>query len=99
MRRLLFVIAAVALAACAPQSGSAPDEAAMIEGARALDQEFQAAFNRGDAAGVSAVYRCPAGGTRRAVVSGPSLVGVAFLPGGDLVAATADTLYRFPSIP
>ena len=50
-------------------------------------------------AGVSAVYRCPAGGTRRAVASGPSLVGVAFLPGGDLVAATADTLYRFPSIP
>jgi sugar lactone lactonase YvrE len=49
-------------------------------------------------AGVSAIYRCPAGGTRRAVVSGPSLVGVAFLPGGDLVAATADTLYRFPSI-
>jgi hypothetical protein len=47
---------------------------------------------------VSAIYRCPAGGTRRAVVSGPSLVGVAFLPGGDLVAATADTLYRFPSI-
>jgi sugar lactone lactonase YvrE len=50
-------------------------------------------------AGVSGIYRCPAGATRRLVVSGPSLVGVAFLPGGDLVAATADTLYRFPSIP
>jgi sugar lactone lactonase YvrE len=50
-------------------------------------------------AGVSGIYRCPAGATRRLVVSGPSLVGVAFLPGGELVAATADTLYRFPSIP
>lgn len=50
-------------------------------------------------AGVSAIYRCPAGADRRVVVSGPALVGVAFLPGGDLVAATADTLYRFPSIP
>lgn len=50
-------------------------------------------------AGVSAIYRCAAGSARRAVVSGPSLVGVAFLPGGDLVAATADTLFRFPSIP
>jgi sugar lactone lactonase YvrE len=50
-------------------------------------------------AGVSGIYRCPAGGSRRVVVSGPSLVGVAFLPGGDLVAATADTLYSFPSIP
>jgi len=50
-------------------------------------------------AGVSAIYRCSAGGTRRAVVSGPGLVGVAFLPNGDLVAATADTLYRFPALP
>ena len=49
-------------------------------------------------AGVSAIYRCPSAGGRRAVVSGPALVGVAFLPGGELVAATADTLYRFPSI-
>lgn len=50
-------------------------------------------------AGVSAIYRCPEGGARRAVVSGPGLVGVAFLPAGDLVAATADTVYRFPAIP
>jgi len=50
-------------------------------------------------AGVSAIYRCPPGVARRAVVSGPGLVGVAFLPHGDLVAATADTLYRFPAIP
>ena len=50
-------------------------------------------------AGVSAIFRCPSAGARRAVVSGPALVGVAFLPGGELVAATADTLYRFPSIP
>jgi len=50
-------------------------------------------------AGVSAIYRCAPGGARRAVVSGPGLVGVAFLPNGDLVAATADTIYRFPAIP
>ncbi len=50
-------------------------------------------------AGVSGIYRCPADSARRLVVSGPSLVGVAFLPGGELVAATADTLYRFPPIP
>ena len=50
-------------------------------------------------AGVSAIYRCAPASARRAVVSGPGLVGVAFLPTGDLVAATADTLYRFPAIP
>ena len=50
-------------------------------------------------AGVSAIYRCPAEGARRAVVSGPALVGVAFLPSGELLAATADTVYRFPAIP
>ncbi len=50
-------------------------------------------------AGVSAIYRCPSAGARRQVVSGPALVGLAFLPDGELVAATADTLYRFPSIP
>jgi sugar lactone lactonase YvrE len=50
-------------------------------------------------AGVSAVYRLPERGSRRAVVAGPGLVGVAFGPDGTLVAATGDTLYRFPSIP
>ncbi len=50
-------------------------------------------------AGVSAIYRCAAGSPRRAVVAGPGLVGVAFLPTGELVAATADTVYRFPAIP
>ncbi len=50
-------------------------------------------------AGASAIYRCAPGTARRPVVSGPGLVGVAFLPTGDLVAATADTIYRFPAIP
>ncbi len=50
-------------------------------------------------AGVSAIYRVPASGTRRAVVSGPGLVGVAFGPAGEVVAATVDALYRFSPIP
>lgn len=50
-------------------------------------------------AGVSAIYRLSGSATRRAVVSGPGLVGVAFLPTGELIAATADTVYRFPVIP
>lgn len=50
-------------------------------------------------AGVTAIHRLNGSGARRAVVSGPGLVGVAFLPSGDLVAATADTVYRFPVIP
>lgn len=50
-------------------------------------------------AGVSAIYRCAPGSARRAVVAGPGLVGVAFLPTGELVAATADTVYRFAAIP
>lgn len=50
-------------------------------------------------AGVSAIYRLPATGGRRAVVAGPGLVGVAFAPGGALVAATSGALYRFDAIP
>lgn len=50
-------------------------------------------------AGVSAIYRLGADGGRRAVVSGPGLIGVAFLPGGDLIAATADSVFRFPPHP
>jgi sugar lactone lactonase YvrE len=50
-------------------------------------------------AGVSAIYRLPDHGSRRAVVAGPGLIGVAFGPAGELVAATADSLYRFPPIP
>jgi len=50
-------------------------------------------------AGVSAIHRLASDGARRALVSGPGLVGVAFLPDGGLLAATADTLYRFPAIP
>jgi hypothetical protein len=33
------------------------------------------------------------------VVSGPGLIGVAFNSAGDLVAATADSVYRFARIP
>lgn len=50
-------------------------------------------------AGVSAIYRMPAGGPKRAVVSGPNLVGVAFQADGDCVAATTNALYRFAAIP
>lgn len=50
-------------------------------------------------AGVSAVYRMPAAGPKRPVVSGPGLVGVTFGPTGEFVAATADALYRFSDIP
>ena len=49
-------------------------------------------------AGVSAIYRMPASGPKRVVVSGPGLVGVAFGPSGDCVAATTDALYRFTAI-
>ena len=50
-------------------------------------------------AGVSAIFRLDAGGPRRAVVGGPGLVGVAFGPSGELVAATADSVYRFAATP
>jgi len=50
-------------------------------------------------AGVSAIYRMPASGAKRAVVSGPGLVGVTFGPAGEVVAATTDALYRFSLIP
>lgn len=50
-------------------------------------------------AGVSALYRLPAGSARRAVVAGPGLVGVAFASTGALVVATAGSLYRFTSFP
>lgn len=50
-------------------------------------------------AGVSAIYRLAPSGPRRAVVAGPGLVGVAFLSSGDLIAATADALYRFAPTP
>lgn len=50
-------------------------------------------------AGVSAVYRMPASGAKRAVVSGPGLVGVTFGLAGEVVVATTDALYRFSPIP
>jgi len=48
-------------------------------------------------AGVSAVYRLDPGAARRAVVTGPGLIGVAFAPDGALLAATGDSVYRFPA--
>ncbi|MGD9904731.1 MAG: gluconolaconase [Vicinamibacterales bacterium] len=48
-------------------------------------------------AGVSAIYRLDPAGPRRAVVAGPGLIGVAFAPDGALLAATPDSLYRFPA--
>lgn len=50
-------------------------------------------------AGVSAIHRVPASGPRQAVVAGPGLVGVAFEPGGALIAGTSDAIYRFAPIP
>ncbi len=48
-------------------------------------------------AGASAIYRLDPGAPRRPVVAGPGLVGVAFAADGALLAATADSLYRFPA--
>ena len=48
---------------------------------------------------MSAIYRMPVGGAKRAIVSGPGLVGVTFGSAGEVVAATADALYRFLPIP
>lgn len=50
-------------------------------------------------AGVSAIYRMPDSGSRRPLVAGPGLVGVAFAPDGSLVASTSSSLYRFTHIP
>jgi len=50
-----FVVA-VFVAACAPPPAPAPDPAAMVAAADALDQQFLAAFNAGDAAAMAALY-------------------------------------------
>jgi len=50
-------------------------------------------------AGATAIYRLPAAAPRQAVVAGPGLIGVAFDRAGALVAATTESLYRFPAIP
>lgn len=50
-------------------------------------------------AGASAIYRVPATGARRPVVSGPGLIGVAFAPDGSMVASTSTSLFRVTSIP
>ena len=47
-------------------------------------------------AGASGVYRFPdVNGTPELVVSGPTLVGVAFGPGGEAVVSSNETVYRF----
>jgi hypothetical protein len=45
-------------------------------------------------AGNGGVYRLRDGGARELVVAGEGLVGLAFDPGGGIVVASADTVYR-----
>ena len=47
-------------------------------------------------AGVSGLYRVPAGGAPELVLIGPGLVGVAFDPRGGLVVCSNETVYRLP---
>lgn len=47
-------------------------------------------------AGVSGLYRVPAGGDPELVVSGPGLVGLAFSRAGGLVVSSNDTAYLLP---
>jgi uncharacterized protein (TIGR02246 family) len=54
-RTILAAAAALALAACT-QAPAAPDDAAMIASARAVDAQFAAAFNTQNAEGVVAAY-------------------------------------------
>ena len=60
MRQILITTALVtaiaAAGACAPVAPPAPDTAAMIAAAAALDEQFVAAFNAGDGAAVAALY-------------------------------------------
>lgn len=46
-------------------------------------------------AGASGVYRLAASGSPELVVAGPSLIGVAFGPTGDMVVCSSESLYRF----
>ena len=46
-------------------------------------------------AGSSGVYRVPSEGAPELVLAGPSLVGVAFSPGGVMIVTSNDTAYRF----
>jgi len=48
-------------------------------------------------AGVSGLYRLPAGGAPELVLAGPGLVGVAFDATGTLVVSSNDTAYRLPA--
>jgi sugar lactone lactonase YvrE len=47
-------------------------------------------------AGISGLYRLPAGAEPELIVSGQQLVGFAFAPGGDLIVCSSDTAYRLP---
>src|SRR5207245_1035044 len=47
-------------------------------------------------AGISGVYRLPAGGGPELVLAGPGLVGVAFDPRGGVVVCSNETAYRLP---
>jgi sugar lactone lactonase YvrE len=47
-------------------------------------------------AGVSGLYRLPAGSAPELVLAGPGLVGVAFDPRGGVVVCSNDTAYRLP---
>jgi sugar lactone lactonase YvrE len=47
-------------------------------------------------AGASAIYRLDPGASRRLVIAGPGLVGVAFTGDGRLLASTSDSLFAFP---
>jgi sugar lactone lactonase YvrE len=49
-------------------------------------------------AGMSGVYRVPAGERPELIVAGPRLVGLAFDPDGGLVVCSSDTAYRLPRI-
>ncbi len=51
----LFATVSVA-AACAPAPPAAPDTAAMIAAATALDEQFVTAYNAGDGAALAALY-------------------------------------------
>jgi ketosteroid isomerase-like protein len=57
----IFAVSSLALAVslaggCAPAAPPPPDTAAMIAAATALDEQFEAAFNAGDAAALNALY-------------------------------------------
>ena len=50
-------------------------------------------------AGANGVYRLPASGDPELVLAGTALIGLAFDPGGGLVACSNETAYRLSSLP